>query len=244
VQFEIEIEKRLDGGGRSFALQARFAAEARALVLFGPSGSGKSLTLTALAGLLTPDAGRICVGGRVLFDASARVNLPARQRGVGYLFQDYALFPHLSVRKNVAFGLSGILRRPGREETARVDELLARFGLENLAGSLPRDLSGGQKQRVALARALAPRPSLLLLDEPFSALDIPLRTRLRAELKSLLAGLAIPLVLVTHDPEEAELFGQAFVVYDHGKVTRCFGFDEAAKEGKRPAELLAEAFAD
>ena len=221
--FDLSIEKTMVAGGRRFTLSARLAADARRLALFGPSGSGKSLTLRALAGLLAPDSGHIAVAGRTLFDAATRVNLPARSRRVGFVFQHHALFPHLTLRENVAFGLKRLLRPLRPAEARRVDATLESFGLAELADSLPRDLSGGQRQRAALARALVTGPDLLLLDEPFSALDAPLRTRLRAELATILDRYNVPAVLVTHDPEEAAEFAQAVALIRKGKVAAVLG---------------------
>ena len=221
--FDLAISKTLRAGSRCFTLDARLATDAPRLALFGPSGAGKSLCLRALAGLLTPDAGRIAVAGRTFYDSAARVNLPARNRRVGFVFQHYALFPHLTLRENVAFGLKRLLRRLRPEEAARVEETLASFGLDGLAGCLPRDLSGGQRQRIALARALVNEPDLLLLDEPFSALDAPLRGRLRAELAAVLDRTGLPAVLVTHDPEEAAQFAQAVALVQHGQVEAMLG---------------------
>lgn len=221
--FDLHIEKTLAAGGRRFTLSARLAADAPRLALFGPSGSGKSLTLRALAGLLTPDAGRIAVAGRTLFDAAARIDLPARERRVGFVFQHHALFPHLTLRQNVAFGLKRLLRPLRPEEARRVDETLESFGLAELAGCRPRDLSGGQRQRTALARALVTGPDLLLLDEPFSALDAPLRVRLRAELAAVLDRCQVPAVLVTHDPEEAAGFAQTVALFRQGRVAGMLG---------------------
>ena len=221
--FDLAISKTLAAGSRRFTLDAELATDASRLALFGPSGAGKSLCLRALAGLLTPDAGRIAVAGRTFFDAAAGVNLPARARRVGFVFQHYALFPHLTLRQNVAFGLKRLLRRLRPEEEARVDETLAAFGLDGLACCRPRELSGGQRQRTALARALVTRPDLLLLDEPFSALDAPLRARLRAELAAVLDRTGLPAVLVTHDPEEAAQFAQAVALVQRGRVEEMLG---------------------
>lgn len=221
--FDLAIDKTLAAGGRRFTLSARLAADVPRLALFGPSGSGKSLTLRALAGLLAPDAGRIVVAGRTLFDAASRVNLPARARRVGFVFQHHALFPHLTLRENVAFGLRRLLRPLRPAEGRRVDEILESFGLAELADSRPRDLSGGQRQRAALARALVTAPDLLLLDEPFSALDTPLRTRLRTELAAVLDRYAVPAVLVTHDPGEAAGFAQAVALLRSGRVAGMLG---------------------
>ena len=215
----VEVQKRLASQGRVFALEVDFAAESERLVLFGPSGSGKTLTLQILAGVVTPDAGRIIVGDRVLFDKEKNVNVPARHRAIGYVPQDYALFPHLSVSDNVGFGLpSRWPWGPGPEDRCRVAKFLEIFEITNLQHSLPRDLSGGQRQRVALARALIRRPSLLLLDEPFSALDAPLRAKMRQELLRLRQRFTIPVILITHDPEDVAALAETVVVYENGKV--------------------------
>jgi molybdate transport system ATP-binding protein len=214
--------------------------DCRRLVLFGPSGSGKSLTLQAVAGLLTPENGRIEVGGRTLFDAQARIDVPARRRRLGFLFQDYALFPHLTLEQNLRFGLTRLWRRPGPEMRARVAGLLESFGLTAQARHLPGELSGGQKQRAALARALAPAPDALLLDEPFSALDQPLRLKLRQELTATLARLDTPLILVTHDPDEAVEFGEAVAVFHKGRVVRVLSAAELAAAPDPQALLVAD----
>jgi molybdate transport system ATP-binding protein len=185
------------------------------VVLFGPSGAGKTLTLQCLAGLVRPDRGRIAVNGRPLFDHATGVNLPPQARHLGYVFQGYALFPHLTVAENVAFGLHG---RPRADRGARVREVIERLGLGDLAGRRPRELSGGQQQRVALGRALAPDPELLLLDEPLSALDIPLRRQLRDDLGAVLRDWGKTAVLVTHDLREAYQLATTVVVYEAGRV--------------------------
>ena len=206
--FEVEIEKKLENGSRCFKLHCGFSTDDDSVVLFGPSGSGKSLTLKAIAGLLTPDKGRIRVGGETLFDSASNVNIPSRERRMGFVFQHYALLPHLNVRANVAFGLKRPLRRLTATANETVDGLLDLFGLEAVAEALPREISGGQQQRVAVARALALEPRILLLDEPFSALDQPLKIIMRQELKRLLDRFGIPLVMVTHDPDEVDGFCQ------------------------------------
>lgn len=238
MKFELDISKRLHSGDDSFALRSRFSVTDRALVLFGPSGSGKTLTLQAIAGLLTPDEGRIAVNGELLFDAKRGVNLPARHRKVGYVFQDYALFPHLSVRQNVAFGVTPLFGRLTTKQNRRVDELLAIFGLEKLAGLKPAALSGGQQQRTALARALAPAPRVLLLDEPFSALDQPLRLRMRKELARVLETFDIPMIMVTHDSEEVASFADAVVVYQDGNVSGVHSAKDLANCGASLSETI------
>ncbi len=197
-----------------FDYSAAFEAREEIVVLFGHSGAGKSVTLQAVAGLLRPSAGRIVVDGRVVFDAIARVDVSPQERRVGYVVQDLALFPHMSVAENVAFGMPG-----NREQRrGRVGELLGLLQIEDLAGRRPRSLSGGQQQRVALARALGREARLLLLDEPFSALDESLRAGLRHELLRLRAELSLTIVFVTHDLREAHLLADRLAVFDGGRL--------------------------
>jgi molybdate transport system ATP-binding protein len=205
------MKKTLPG----FTLDVEWSAGDGVAVLFGPSGAGKSLTLQCLAGLMRPDEGRITVDEHVLFDSVSGANLPPQRRRVGYVFQGFALFPHLTVAGNVAFGLRD---RPRAERESRAAEVLARLGLETLAHRYPGELSGGQRQRVALGRALAPDPALLLLDEPLSALDLPLRRALRDELRTVLAQWGKAAVVVTHDVTEAYRLGDHIVVYEEGRV--------------------------
>jgi molybdate transport system ATP-binding protein len=231
MKIQVDIKKRLGSGPRVFSLEVSFASDKDVVVLFGPSGAGKSLTLQAIAGLTTPDAGRIVVGERVLFDFSRNITIPARHRDIGYVFQDYALFPHLTVAKNVAFGLKrawpGYLPRPDR---LRLEEVLEIFELAPMRDSLPRDLSGGQRQRVALARALIRHPSLLLLDEPFSALDALLRARMRQELLRVQERFNLPVILITHDPEDVAALAQTVVVYDAGRIRQVMALQGENKQ--------------
>jgi molybdate transport system ATP-binding protein len=210
-RFSVEIMKRLP----EFTLEVAWSAGDGVAVLFGPSGAGKTLTLQCLAGLIRPDAGRIVVDDRVLFDSAAGVDLPPQHRRVGYVFQGYALFPHLTVGQNVAFGLRD---RPRAERQRRVAEVMERLGLGGLEHRRPGELSGGQRQRVALGRALAIDPALLLLDEPLSALDAPLRRSLRDELRTILSGWGTAAVLVTHDFTEAYQLADRIVIYERGRV--------------------------
>ena len=217
----VDIEKTVGPGGRAFRLKAKFSSGEDFVVLFGPSGSGKSMTLKCIAGLLAPDKGEISLCGRTLFDSDKKVDVPIRGRMVGYTFQDYALFPHLNVEENIGFGLR---KRWGRGlgdcDMERVRELVEMFGLGPVAKSLPSNISGGQRQRTALARALAKRPCALLLDEPFSALDQTLKGRMRAELKAVQRRFDMPVVLVTHDPADVEAFGGTVVEFNVGETLR------------------------
>jgi molybdate transport system ATP-binding protein len=202
-----EIRAEIEGPADRFHVTA----------LFGPSGSGKTTVLRVLAGLDRPDAGHVTFAGETWSDAATRTHLPPERRDVGYLLQEGALFPHLDVAGNVAFGLRALDRAArGR----RVAELLDACGLGGLGARGVRELSGGQQQRVALARALARRPRLLLLDEPLSALDEPTRAALRRELRRMLQDFAIPVVLVTHDPREALALADATTVMDEGRVVQ------------------------
>nr|WP_315257728.1 ATP-binding cassette domain-containing protein [uncultured Duganella sp.] len=221
MQFKVDLHKTLRSGEREFQLRARFESASQRVVVFGSSGAGKSQMMKAVAGLMTPDSGRVELGGRCLFDSAAGINLPAQQRKVAYLFQDYALFPHLNVRQNIGFGL----QRGWRNPLARVDNQAIRywmeaFELDHVADQHPHQLSGGQRQRVALARALAPQPDALLLDEPFAALDPALRERMRAELGALQRRLAIPMLMITHDPEDVRAFGDHVLRMENGSIFR------------------------
>lgn len=208
---EVVLHKRLDG----FRLDVAFAAQNELVVLFGPSGAGKSLTLQAIAGTIPPDAGRIIIDGQAVYNSVQSLDLSPQVRRVGYVPQHYALFPHLTATANIGFGLA---RLPRHEREQRVREMVALFGLQGLVHRRPRELSGGQQQRVALARALAVQPRLLLLDEPFAALDVSLRETLREELLRVQARTGITVVMVTHDLADAFALGQRIVVYEAGRV--------------------------
>jgi molybdate transport system ATP-binding protein len=212
VSDRLEVAVKLQVPG--FDLDVSWSAGGGVAVLFGPSGAGKTLTLQCLAGLIRPTNGRIVVDGRVFFDAVAGINLPAQARRVGYVFQGYALFPHLTVADNLGFGLRD---RPRVQRERRVARVVEQLGLGGLERRYARELSGGQRQRVALGRAL---PALLLLDEPLSALDAPLRRALRDELRELLSGVGTAAVVVTHDFTEAYRLGDRIVVYDAGRVVQ------------------------
>jgi molybdate transport system ATP-binding protein len=213
ARLEVRLVKRLPG----FTLDVDWSAGGGVAALFGPSGAGKTLTLACMAGLLRPDAGRIVVDGRVLFDAAAGVDVPPQTRRVGYVFQGYALFPHRTVAENIGFGLRD---RPRADRERRVADIVARLGLGGFERRYPSELSGGQRQRVALGRALAIDPALLLLDEPLSALDAPLRAVLRNDLRAILNDWGTAAVVVTHDFSEAYRLGDRIVVYDAGRVVQ------------------------
>ena len=214
-------------GLRSFELSVALAVD-RTVALVGPSGAGKTSVLRAIAGLVRPDAGRVALDGEAWVDVERRVFLSPEHRRVGLVFQEYALFPHLSVRQNVAFG--------GK---ARVDELLERFRLTKLASARPRELSGGERQRVALARALARGPGVLLLDEPLSALDAHTKATVRVELEELLRGLDLPTLIVTHDYEDAAALAQTVGVLVEGKLRQLGTPEELVS---RPADPFVASF--
>ena len=200
----------------SFDLELDWGVEAgEVLVLFGASGAGKTTALRAIAGLLRPQQGHIEIGGQVVYDGANNLWIPSHRRRVGYLTQQYHLFPHLNVAKNIAYGLRNRSSDVARE---RVSGLVSALQLEGLERRRPWELSGGQQQRVAIARALAPEPDLLLLDEPFGAMDMELRRVLRGELRAMLARSPIPVLLVTHDREEALALGDSVQVIDEGRT--------------------------
>lgn len=225
--------KRFGGGPeiRVESLQTR--EKATVTVLFGPSGAGKTTVLRCVAGLMQPEEGSIRFDGKTWSDASRQFFLPARERKIGFVPQEYALFPHLPVEKNIAYGLKGL---KGQESRGRVLEMIQWLGLEGLERRLPKELSGGQQQRVALARAVARRPGLLLLDEPLAALDAPTRQRVRGELRCLLKEAEIPSVLVTHDRTDALVLGDDLVVMEAGRILQHGPVHEVFS---RPANVAA-----
>ena len=209
MQLDIDIRKTMRAGKQTFQLATRFRSSSQRIVILGPSGAGKSLMLKAVAGLITPDAGHIRLGATTLFDAASKINLAPQRRHVAYLFQDYALFPHLNVRQNIAFGLArGWFNPRAHVHHKAIDYWLDAFELRAVAQLFPAELSGGQRQRTALARALVSQPQALLLDEPFTALDPALRATMRNELDALQRQLQVPIVIITHDAEDARVFGE------------------------------------
>lgn len=211
MPFHISVKKKLTG----FKLDINLETKTDMIGILGASGSGKTMTLGCIAGLVKPDEGRIMVSGRTLFDSEKRVNLPPRKRKIGFVFQNYALFPHLTVYDNIAFGLDFL---PKREKQIKVNELIARFHLPGLESKYPSQISGGQQQRVALARAMAIEPEILLLDEPFSALDEHLRIQVVKEVVECLKDFKGYTLFVTHNMEEAYHMCKCLVVINSGKV--------------------------
>ncbi len=231
TRLRVDIEKRLG----SFHLQVQLDVNAEILVLFGPSGAGKTQTLYAIAGLMTPDAGEITLDDKPFFRKHRNgpaLNLPARKRKVGFVFQHYALFPHLTALENVAYSL-------WRQQDAREQALalLERMHLTHVAQHYPHEMSGGQQQRVAIARALASKPQVLLLDEPFSAVDISIRERLHQDLRTLQAELNLAVICVTHNLDDAFAVGHRLAVMQEGRVTQMGPIETVFRQPASPKVL-------
>jgi molybdate transport system ATP-binding protein len=216
---QARIRKRFPASPASagFELHVEFCAARAVTALFGPSGSGKSLTFDCLAGFATPDEGRILLEDRIVFDAQAEVNLPPQQRGCGYVFQIDALFPHMSVAENLRFAAR---RLPRAERRRRTAELVERFRLQGLEGRRPAELSGGQKQRCSIVRALLASPRVLLLDEPAWGLDAELRTELYAVVRQVRSEYGLPVLLITHDLEECFELADTMLLYSGGRIVQ------------------------
>ena len=232
MALEVDIEKKLG----DFRLRAAFSCGKESLGILGPSGSGKSMTLKCIAGIEKPDRGRIALDGRVLFDSEKKINLPPRQRHVGYLFQHYALFPGMTVRQNILCGLRAEKDRRKRE--AEADRMLELLQIREIAEQRPETLSGGQAQRAALGRILVNKPDVLMMDEPFSALDAHLRLKLQAELKTLLAGYDKGILMVTHDRDEAYRMCSRLGVMDRGELLAVKGTKELFADPETRAAAL------
>jgi molybdate transport system ATP-binding protein len=214
IDLDIYVRSAGRGNSPAFTLDVALCSEARSIVLWGPSGCGKTSLLQTIAGLRRPQSGWIRCNGRSLFDHSQKIDIPAHQRRIGYVFQQTALFPHLSVTDNIGFGLP----RTADDRDQQIVDLARRCRIDDLLERRITHLSGGQAQRVAIARALATRPDLLLLDEPFNALDPDLRAALRRVVQDFCRETRTPLILVTHDRAEAECVGEAIVSMSAGRV--------------------------
>ncbi len=219
--WDVALRKLLRQGASTFQVDMGFQSSAQRVVLFGPSGAGKTQTLRMIAGIVAPDEARIAVAGQVFCDTGRGLRTTPQQRHLAYMFQDYALFPHLNVRQNVAFALRKGLLNPGRSvANDTVDRWITTFGLNTVAGHYPHQISGGQRQRTALARALVSEPAALLLDEPFAALDKGLRERLREELKALQVQLRLPMLVITHDDDDVRSLAEEVVCLEAGRVVQ------------------------
>ncbi len=219
---QVKLEKAVKG----FSLDINWEIGNELAVLFGYSGAGKTMTLQMLSGFVKPDNGFIRLSGTVLHDSAGKINIQPQDRPFGYVFQDLALFPHMTVMKNILYGATGASKKDGM---ALANCFIREFKLGGLERRYPHEISGGQKQRVALARALIRQPEALLLDEPFSALDRPLRLEMRHFLKDLMDRFHIPVVLVTHDFEEARAVADKIIIYENGTISQTGSPEEFPK---------------
>lgn len=233
MSIAVRLSKSLGG----FRLETEFTAGNETLALLGASGCGKSMTLQCIAGVVRPDRGSILVDGEVLFDAERNINLPPQKRRTGLMFQNYALFPHMTVLENIQAGAAGERDAARRRQAAFA--LLERFGLEDLARRYPAQLSGGQRQRAALARMLASKPRILMLDEPFSALDSHLRFFMEQEMRRVIREFAGTVLLVSHDRDEVFRMSDRIAVMGEGQVERLGTKEEVFRNpGTRNAAVL------
>jgi molybdate transport system ATP-binding protein len=222
----VKLLKKVKG----FTLDVEWEIGNELAILFGGSGSGKSMTLQLIAGLMEPDEGFIRSNGSIFFDKTSGINISPQHRSLGYVFQDRVLFPHMTVKENIAYGLKG--ESGSQKRGQKVKEMIKLFHLQGLEDMVPSEISGGQKQRVALARALIGRPKALLLDEPFSALDNTLRLEMRRLLEEIRAEFEIAVVLVTHDTFEAYSMGDSIIVYSSGRVEQVGRTDDVFRRPK------------
>jgi molybdate transport system ATP-binding protein len=212
MNLSIDLQKRLSV---NFALDVTFSIPAGITMLFGASGSGKTTLLRCIAGLLRPESGHITIGDEILFDSKARVDIPVRERRIGFLFQNLALFPHLTVTRNIEYGLNGLSRADAQK---RIENVLQMFGISGLRNHKPNEISGGERQRVALARALVTDPRVLMLDEPLSALDYATQSQIIGDLRVWNSVQCIPILYVTHSQREVFALGERVVVLQEGKI--------------------------
>ena len=217
--FDFSLQAQLSAGKKRFNLDVNCQSQARRLAIIGPSGSGKSLTLQLLAGLLTPEHGYVRIDGQTYGDTAQKIWLLPQQRQVGLMFQDYALFPHLTVAQNIAFGLQHGWHNPSNRNPAESVLLwLERMQLQHISGHYPHQISGGQKQRTALARACITRPKWLLLDEPFSALDADLRQQMRQLVGELQSELSVPMLIISHDSADTQALADEVLYMENGRL--------------------------
>ena len=233
MKLQVELEKKVKTG----TIQVKFSLENEVLGILGRSGCGKSVTLKCIAGILQPEKGKIQLDDRVLYDSGRNISRKARERRIGYLFQNYALFPNLTVLENICFSL----KRSDREGQAYARELMERFYLTEVADSYPAILSGGQQQRTAMARMLAARPEVLLLDEPFSALDSFLRREMEREVREVLKSFVGVSILVSHNKEEIRRLTQRCMVMEQGKIAELGRTEDIfARPGSAEGQLLID----
>jgi len=212
----VDIKKRLSG---DFALEVAFSTSSGITILEGRSGAGKTTTLRLIAGIIAPDEGSIQVGARTYYNSNEKIDLPIQKRRVGFVFQDYALFPHFTAEQNISYGLKAVNKKT---RSAKALELLELFRIEYVRHRLPREMSGGEQQRVALARALASDPAIVLLDEPLSAVDVETRSKLLDEIDSVQQQTQIPFIYVTHNQHEAERLAHQRIMLLNGRSTPVF----------------------
>ncbi len=227
----VRLKKKVNG----FSLDVEWEIANELAVLFGYSGSGKSMTLQMIAGLVKPDEGFVRAGHKTFFDSAAHVDVPPRERDFGYVLQDLALFPHMTVMRNILFGAPRVSKQ---DKLSRAKEMIEAFKLTGLEDRYPSEISGGQKQRVAFARALIRHPEALLLDEPFSALDNPLRIEMRCFLEEVRKKFHIPVILVTHDFYEAAFLAEKIIAYSHGEVAQIGSLEQMTGQLRFSREQL------
>jgi molybdate transport system ATP-binding protein len=211
----VQLHKRFSGAGHDFALDLSFTTVPGITIIFGPSGAGKTTLLDCIAGLTTPDSGKVANSDRILFDLARGISLPVQSRKIGYVFQDLALFPHLTIGKNVEYGLAGVNRSERRK---KADAILESFRIAHLRDRKPKEISGGERQRVALARALVTDPCVLLLDEPLAALDAATKSKIIDDLRAWNAAHGIPILYITHNREEVFALGDRVLVLENGRI--------------------------
>lgn len=215
-----KIKKKLD----HFSVDIEYGFDKGVLVIQGESGAGKTTVLNCISGLTLPDAGRISIGDHEVFDSGAGLNIPTRLRTIGYLFQNYALFPNMTVHQNIVYGIKNKVeyKKNGKKEReellAYADDIMENFGIAHLKKKHPNQISGGEKQRVALSRAIVTKPELLLLDEPFSALDQQTKEIVYQEFAAFKENFQIPMILITHDTKESEMFGDRRIILKEGQI--------------------------